>query len=294
MYARPPSSLTSTLRPPEVFPAPSSSHLIVKREEPNVEPAEPILINSRSPSPEPRSTADSRQRLFASLENGEYVLHDARSIETANDLDDMELKRCFDILHACGLATDASTTLASTSDTMEDFLNAVFNGWAGNDGEELIKPTMDFVVREHITVGNICNQPPNHHTSASCTDSPGCQSPVYGIATYRSRPAQLAISFSTEEPPRNSSHTAQDLFCPMERADIRWEEDDWMTELRRGLKRSCTIRVHRYNKHLAIWHARSLIHGWARGSIWMGRDVEVLAFVAKDAVDAAFAMMGDA
>jgi hypothetical protein len=37
-----------------------------------------------------------------------------------------------------------------------------------------------------------------------------------------------------------------------------------------------------------------LIHGWARGSIWMGRDVDVLAFVAKDAVDAAFAMMGDA
>ncbi|KAH6954841.1 hypothetical protein DER45DRAFT_633296 [Fusarium avenaceum] len=275
---------------PSISGEPSFQH----GEEPNVEPAEPILINSRSPSPEPRSTADSRQRLFASLENGEYVLHDARSIETANDLDDMELKRCFDILHACGLATDASTTLASTSDTMEDFLNAVFNGWAGNDGEELIKPTMDFVVREHITVGNICNQPPNHHTSASCTDSPGCQSPVYGIATYRSRPAQLAISFSTEEPPRNSSHTAQDLFCPMERADIRWEEDDWMTELRRGLKRSCTIRVHRYNKHLAIWHARSLIHGWARGSIWMGRDVEVLAFVAKDAVDAAFAMMGDA
>lgn len=158
MYARPPSSLTSTLRPPEVFPAPSSSHLIVKREEPNTEPAEPILIDSCSPSPKSRSTADSRQRLFASLEHGEYILRDARSIDTADDLDDIELKRCFDILHACGLATDASTTLASTSDTMEDFLNAVFNGWTGNDGEALIKPTMDFVVREHIIVGNICSK----------------------------------------------------------------------------------------------------------------------------------------
>lgn len=158
MYARPPSSVTSTLRPPEVFTAPSSSHLIAKREDPDAEPTEPILIDSRSPSPEPRSTADSRQRLFASLEHGDYVLHDARPIETADDLDDIELKRCFDILHACGLATDASTTLASTSDTMEDFLNAVFNGWTGNDGEELIKPTMDFVVREHIIVGNICSQ----------------------------------------------------------------------------------------------------------------------------------------
>ncbi|KAM0288512.1 hypothetical protein ACHAO9_006873 [Fusarium lateritium] len=277
MYAQR-SSLTSTLRPPEVFPVPSSSHLIVKREDPDPEPAEPILIDSRSPSPEPRSTADSRQRLFAFLEQGEYILRDARSIETADDLDDMELKRCFDILHACGLATDVTTNLASTSDTMEDFLNAVFNGWKGNDGEEFTKPTMDFVVREHISVGNICS----------------CQSPVYGIATYRSRPAQLTISFSTEEPPRNSSQAAQDLFCPMERADVRWEEDDWMAELRRGLKRSCTIKVHRYNKYLAIWYVRSLIQGWAKGSIWMGRDVEVLAFVAKDAVDAAFAMMGDA
>lgn len=158
MYARP-SLLTCTLRPPEVFPAPSSSHLIVKREDPDAEPAEPILIDSRSPSPEPRSTADSRQRLFASLEHGEYVLHDARSIETADDLDDIELKRCFDILHACGLATDATTNLASTSDTMEDFLDAVFNGWTGNDGEELTKPTMDFVVREHISVGTICSKP---------------------------------------------------------------------------------------------------------------------------------------
>ncbi|KAM0245927.1 hypothetical protein ACHAP5_005077 [Fusarium lateritium] len=289
MYAQR-SSLTSTLRPPEVFPVPSSSHLIVKREDPDAEPAEPILIHSRSPSPDPRSTADSRQRLFASLEHGEYILRDARSIETADDLDDIELKRCFDILHACGLATDVTTNLASTSDTMEDFFNAVFNGWKGNDSEELNKPTMDFVGREHISV----DQPTNHHTSTSCTDSPGCQSPVYGIATYRSRPAQLTISFSTEEPPRNSSQAAQDLFCPMERADIRWEEDDWMAELRRGLKRSCTIKVHRYNKHLAIWYVRSLIQGWAKGSIWMGRDVEVLAFVAKDAVDAAFAMMGDA
>jgi hypothetical protein len=41
---------------------------------------------------------------------------------------------------------------------MEDFLNAVFNGWTGNDCEELTKPTMDFVVREHISVGNICSR----------------------------------------------------------------------------------------------------------------------------------------
>ncbi|KAF4986143.1 hypothetical protein FGRMN_10967 [Fusarium graminum] len=297
MSSQPSSSTLSAceaLRPPVLFQPQSSSYHVVKREEQESDPIEPIDIDSRSPSPEPRSSVDSRQRLFHSLELGEYVLRDARSIETADDLDEVELKRCFDILHACGLATDLTTTLASTRDTMEDFLNAVFGHWTGNSAGDIDKPTMDFIVREHINVGNVCVQPTNHHNSVACADSHGCQVPVYGIATYRSRPARLAISFSTEEPSPNSSQEAQDLFCPMERADIRWEDYDWMAELRRGLKRSCTIRVHRYNKYLSIWYVRCLIRGWARGSIWMGKDVEVLAFVTKEAVDAAFAMLGDA
>ncbi|KAM0355131.1 hypothetical protein ACHAPU_000991 [Fusarium lateritium] len=151
-------SAREALRPPVIFTPQSSSYLVVKREEPEPDPTEPIVIDSRSPSPESRSSVDSRQRLFHSLELGEYVLRDARSIETADDLDEVELKRCFDILHACGLATDSTTTLASTRDTMEDFLNAVFGHWTGNDGD-VAKPTMDFTVRQHINVGNVCAAP---------------------------------------------------------------------------------------------------------------------------------------
>lgn len=79
----------------------------------------------------------------------------------------------------------------------------------------------------------------------------------------------------------------------MERTDVRWEEGDWMADLRRSMKRTCINKVHRYNKHLAIWYMRCLVSGWAKGSIGMGKDVEVFSFVAKEAVDAAFAMMGD-
>lgn len=137
---------------------------------------------------------------------------------------------------------------------------------------------------------------PSHHQTASasaCTQSLNCKSPIYGIATYKSHPAQLSIAFLTEEPPSRPGEPLQGLFCPMERTDVRFlEESDWMAVLRQSMKKSCTKKVYRHNKRLAIWYSRVLIRGWARGSIWMGKDVEVLAFVPKDAVDAAFAMMG--
>ncbi|KAF4426567.1 hypothetical protein F53441_14124 [Fusarium austroafricanum] len=295
MYApSSPNSLARTaLSPPVRFiPPPSYADLpAVKQEDPTA--GEPILIDSRSQTPEPRSNADSRDRLFAALELGDYTLRKPRSITTSDDLDDAELKRCFEILHACGLATDENSTRAETRDTMEGFLNAVFKEWAGDFGEPA-KPSMDFVVREHISVGNICSQPANHRTSALCVDISACHTPVFGIATYRSRPAQLSISFSTEEPQHSSKQELQDLFCPMERADVRWEEQNWMAHLRQSMKRACMVKVHKYNKHLAIWYVRCLVVGWAKGSIWMGKDVEVYSFVSKDAVDAAFAMMGDA
>ncbi|KAF5722964.1 hypothetical protein FMUND_2321 [Fusarium mundagurra] len=279
----------AALNPPVRFVPPCTAPAIIKQES---DDSEPILIGSNSPSPEPRSSLESRNRLFTSLELGDHIFRSPRSITTPDDLDDSELKRCFDILHACSLATEFNATLSKTKDTMEDFLTAIFKNWTGDAGEP-DKPAMDFVVREYISVGNICSQPANHRTSSSCAESSSCRTPVYGIATYRSRPAQLSISFSTTEPEQGSSQDAQDFFCPMERTDVRWEEGDWMADLRRSMKRTCINKVHRYNKHLAIWYVRCLVGGWAKGSISMGKDVEVFSFVAKEAVDAAFAMMGD-
>ncbi|KAF4336795.1 hypothetical protein FBEOM_9329 [Fusarium beomiforme] len=283
-------SSRSILSPPVRFTPPRTAPVIMKQEQEN---REPILVDSHSPSPQPQSTAESRDSIFEALELGNHILRKPRSIKTPDDLDDLELTRCFYILRACSAATKPNATLATTRDTMEGFLKAVFKDWTGDTGEST-KPSLDFIIREYINVGNVCSQPANHRTSSQCTESFSCRTPVFGIATYRSQPAQLSISFSIKEPLPTSNQDAQDTFCPMERADVRWEEGDWMTDLRCSMKRACLNKVHKYNKHLAIWYVRGLVAGWAKGSIWMGKDVEVFSFVDRGAVTVAFAMMGDA
>ncbi|CAG7559382.1 unnamed protein product [Fusarium equiseti] len=268
------------LHSPEIFPPPSTSPYSTKQEASDPE----LTANDRVP----RSTALSRKRLFAALEVGDYFIRPPRPITSADDLDGLELKRCFEILHACHIATEMDATLVSTGKTMEDFLEAVFQE------DSLEKPRLQFVVREFLQVGNVCDQPSNHQTSAACEDSLACQTPVFGIATYRSYPAQLSVSFSTQGPPRRSSEPLQGLFCPMERTDVHFQdEQNWMAELRQNMKKACTKKVHMHNKRLAVWYVRILVRDWSKGSIWMGKDVKVLSFVSRGAVDAAFAMMGD-
>ncbi|KAG7417441.1 hypothetical protein Forpe1208_v004284 [Fusarium oxysporum f. sp. rapae] len=156
----------SALNPPVRFVPPCTAPEIVKQEP---DDAESILIGSNSPSPEPRSSVESRNRLFASLELGDHIFRNPRSITTPDDLYDSELKRCFDILHACSLATEFNATLSKTKDTMEDFLTAIFKNWTGDAGEP-DKPTMDFVVREYISANPPITEPaphaPNHHPAA--------------------------------------------------------------------------------------------------------------------------------
>ncbi|KAF4472805.1 hypothetical protein FALBO_286 [Fusarium albosuccineum] len=284
----------------------------IKRELSQTAPG-PIIVSSRSPSPAPRSSKRSREQLFAALATGNFVTCKPRRIASADDLDERELKRCFEILHACGVATDPTATLASTKDTMGGFLDAVFRDWTGNlDDDDLARPAMDFVVREYISVGNICGeisyltpwdlppayscsflgQPTNHRSSSSCAESTGCDTLVFALATYRSKVAQLEVGFCANEPPHYSSNEEEQLLCPMERADVRWDGGDWMSLLKAEMRRSCTTKIHRYNKHLAVWYARRLIREWAMGSPSMGEDKQVLSFVERESVDATFAMMG--
>lgn len=295
---RQPSSSASlnhqALHPPEAFAPPSTIPSPVKEEY-----SEPELNANDTV---PRSAAVSRQRLFAALEAGDYFLRPPRPITSADDPDGLELKRYFEKLHACHVATELDATLVSTGRTMEDFLEAVC------EEDSLEKPRLQFVAREFLQVGNDCGknllywvgimptflgEPSNHQTVSACEDSLSCQTPVYGIATYCSYPAQLSISFSTHGPPRRSSEPLQGLFCPMERTDVRFQdEQNWMAELRQNMKKACLKKVHMHNKRLAVWYVRILVRGWAKGSIWMGKDVKVLSFVPHGAVDASFAMMG--
>ncbi|CEI39984.1 hypothetical protein FVEN_g2246 [Fusarium venenatum] len=292
----PPSSFAHlALSPPETFPIPkfaSTFRSSYKQDSPDTSVSGLTENNNCSVSPIPLSNFFSRQLLFSALELGDYNLQQPRSICSSDDLGDTQLKRCFEILHACHMASDEDVTFVETRLTMEEFLKAVFKDWSANDEEEMTKPKMDFA-RGYLKVGYICSQPSDHRTFSACTESSNCETPVFGIATYKTQPAQLSISFTTEEPFPRPKEPLQGLFCPIQRHDVRHKNgNDWVVELRDNMKSICEKRVARYNKRLAVWHARVLIREWAKGSICMGRDVEVLSFVLKEAVDANFAMMG--
>lgn len=74
---------------------------------------------------------------------------------------------------------------------------------------------------------------------------------------------------------------------------MRWDAGvDWLGLLKAEMKRQCVGKMHKYNKHVAVWQARKLIRGWALGSIELGEDGVVLAFVKREAVEAVFMAMG--
>ncbi|CAG1964742.1 unnamed protein product [Fusarium graminearum] len=286
----------SALHPPETFPIPkSASTFRSSRKRESEDTAEMILTDtntSRSPSPFPLSSVCSRHYIFAALERRDCMLRQPRPIRSADDLDDIQLKRCFEILHACHKASEVDATLISTRETMEDFLAAVFSDWAADGNETMIMPKMDFVVRGYLRAGNICSQPSEHRTTSACIDCANCQTPVYCIVTYQTEPAQLTACFSTQVPTPYPREPIQNRVSPIQRPDIRFNQDEsWVSELRQNMMSSCDKRVCRYNKRLAIFRARVLIRGWAQGSVEMGKDIEVQSFVRKEAVRASFSML---
>ncbi|CAM1503645.1 Fc.00g012360.m01.CDS01 [Cosmosporella sp. VM-42] len=263
----------------------------VKREQPRGA----ITIDIRSPSPPQRSNKLSRERLFMALEHRDAVERAPRCIRGADDLDEFELKRCFEILHACGIATDTEVTLKTTRETIEPFLNAVFRDWTGNTREELIKPVMDFVVRDFEAVAHICEQPSHHRSGDECKESRTCRGLVYAHATYRSKPAKLELGFvmiHADNPFLPSNDEDPQFCCPLGRDDIRWLDDNRSGLLRYYLTKACIAKVHKHNKHLAVWQTRKLIQGWTKGSMSMGDDAVVLDFFKMEALDRVLAIMG--
>lgn len=72
-----------------------------------------------------------------------------------------------------------------------------------------------------------------------------------------------------------------DPFCPLGRADIRWVESDWREELRGSLESRLVSKVHRHNKHLAVWHARKLVRDWSKGSVELTTETANLGYVGR-------------
>ena len=82
----------------------------------------------------------------------------AKYIAGPDDLDKAELRKCFEVLHACGRATDPNATLASTRRCIDRFLEAVFSDWTSDSQDELLKPELDFSVSAETVVGMICGE----------------------------------------------------------------------------------------------------------------------------------------
>ena len=80
------------------------------------------------------------------------------------------------------------------------------------------------------------------------------------------------------------SFTGQpEAFCPLGRSDIRWVGTGWRATLLQTLEAKVVARLHKYNKHLAVWQARRLIQAWSKGSVDSGADASEMDFLGRDA-----------
>lgn len=126
--------------------------------------------------------------------------------------------------------------------------------------------------------------------------------------TTRSR--RQAQQAQPQTPTESQSSPPLTPVNPTDRDDIRWiTATDWTDGMRSDLQKKIIARLHKYNKHQAIWQARRFVQGLARGALpegsifdrgtgiggsgtpsgdagnrraWTGKDGEGLGFLTAD------------
>ncbi|ODA81312.1 hypothetical protein RJ55_04277 [Drechmeria coniospora] len=270
----------------------------------------PIYV-ATGPRISPEAAREARRRLFDALERGERHPGMRRPISCADHLSEPQLAKFFAVLHACGRATDDEATPAVTRQSMDGFLDAAFLGWTSETAGELLRPEMDFEVDAEVVAGKVCREsalpaprpkdssltlrpavcspvaPDRHGDVAACAGSGTCTVAVSATAAYSCNPAMVRLEFSMVDPFTGRPET----FCPIGRDDIRWiEASDWRRTLRQTLLSRMVTKIHRFNKHLAIWQARRLMVDWSKGGVSMGQAEDDMGFVGREA--AVVALMG--
>ncbi|CAG9939539.1 unnamed protein product [Clonostachys rosea f. rosea IK726] len=208
------------------------------------------------------SSKRSRDLLFDSVVANNESAEFHRTIQSPDDLGKAELLRCFEILHACGRATVPDASLAVTRKSIEGFLEAIFNGWANDQEKELVKPSLEFRADADVVAGHICAFPQEHSDTSNCATSNECKAEFSAIATYSTENPGLKIEFVISKQVEGEDPI---VLSPLMRRDMRWLETEWPEELRTELKRKLMGRLHKYNKHVALWKARKLVQGWIKG-----------------------------
>lgn len=135
---------------------------------------------------------------------------------------------------------------------------------------------------------NYIGKPQEHTKLTDCAASSLCAANVSAVATYCNNPPMFKLEFSVID----GLSGQPEAFCPISRKDIRWVEDDWVQELRQSLRTKVIAKIHKYNKHLAIWQARRLIVEWAKGSLSLGDDVSKMGFLERETADVATVGLG--
>ncbi|EHK40205.1 hypothetical protein TRIATDRAFT_27001, partial [Trichoderma atroviride IMI 206040] len=221
-----------------------------------------------------------RDKLFDAMQAGDDYPAEPKAIKSADDLSDMQLKKCYDILHACGSATDPNASLDKTRQSIDGFLDAVFNEWSSRKVGNLPRSELDFLVEAEVLTGKLCGKlnPQEHAKMSDCDAGTLCTAPVSAVATYCNNPPMFKLEFSAID----ELSGQPEAICPMARGDIMWVNTDWVQELRKSLQTKIIAKVHKHNKHLAIWQARKLIVEWAKGSLSMGEDVSNMGFLKRE------------
>ncbi|KAH6609145.1 hypothetical protein Trco_002491 [Trichoderma cornu-damae] len=250
--------------------------------------ASPISISSTPPQRVSRRVKSERDKLFDAIEAGDNYPAGPTTIKSADDLNEVQLKKCYEILHACGSATDPNASLTKTRQSIDGFLDAVFNEWSSRKAGTLLRSELDFLVEADVVAGRLCAKPQEHIKATDCDVGSLCAVTVSAVATYCNNPPMFKLEFSTVD----DLSGQPEAFCPISRRDIRWLDKDWMQELRDSLQAKVIAKIHKHNKHLAIWQARKLIVEWAKGSLSMGEDVSKMGFLERRTADVATIGLG--
>ncbi|KAK6445947.1 hypothetical protein FP744_10002196 [Trichoderma asperellum] len=249
--------------------------------------ASPISISSTPPRRASRKIKSERDKLFDAIEAGDDYPAEPMTIKSADDLNEVQLKKCYEILHACGSATDPNASLTKTRQSIDGFLDAVFNEWSSRKAGNLLRSELEFLVEAEVLAGKLL-KPQEHARVADCDAGTLCAAPVSAVATYCNNPPMFKLEFSTVD----ELSGQPEAICPIVRGDIRWLDKDWVQDLRKSLQAKVIAKIHKHNKHLAIWQARKLIIEWAKGSLSMGEDVSKMGFLKREAGDVALIGLG--
>jgi hypothetical protein len=101
-----------------------------------------------------------------------------------------------------------------------------------------------------------------HKDASACQGSEDCKAHVVAIATYTTTPPLLKLGLFKRE---HIDDPATPL-CALSCTNVNWKPSLHMArELRSLLEKKVVAKVHKYNKHMAVWQARKMILAWAKG-----------------------------